>query len=431
MGNGLLLHTYKGQVQDLSVFVESYSRDAVEVATLVVENRDLLATGRRQLDLLEALGRGNRAAMSDLDTALGILEQGGEVGEELVQRLHPALPLTIDAQLLLPDSLALNGVVHSSDGLLEELLSENELADVRRHLQRPVFERLKWTTGDYIALAAAVLTGLAVDMLNMAWRVNSPIDKDGVLRDWFEKKLHNHSNNNPIDYQGRGFGGKSHRVRSWGHDLSRFLEAVKQTAEGEFRGKSWSYSKPIEVISKANQHGNPYPQMSWFAAFQNVVIHLFADFFSAHSLPLPLSSVVYENCGREMRKFVHELYGNGYNLRHIALNSVEVLLACLVIEVWLWLQYGLEQTQEPAVKLKKYEMRAAAMGFLSGANIGGCLLFENPFLLNIPLLIAAVDSAVRMYVLDMKRHSELRKGTRSIQDLLTSWSQLQVAMEEH
>lgn len=424
------MHTYEEQVQDLQVVVETHSRGATEVAISVTNNKDLLAIGRQQVELIEALTCDTRQIVDDLDKALTILEKGGEVDEELARKLKPAPSLVIDPQLLLSDSLASNGVIHSTHALLEELLSEHELADVRKHLQRPIFERLKWTKGDYIAIAASVLIGLAIDLFNVAWRVNSPIDKNGVLRQWFNEKLHKHSDGSPIDYQGLGFGGELHRVRSRGHDLARFFEAVRQTMEGEFRGKRWSYSTPIDVISNVNQYGKPYPQMDWFAAFQNVALHLFADFFSAHSLPLPLSSVVYENCGREMRIFVHTLHRNGYNLRHLTLNSVEILLTYLAIEVWLWLQYGNEKAQEPAVKLRKYEMRTAVTGLLSGANIGGCLLFKNPFLLNIPLLIAAVDSAVRMYLFDARRHSELQKEIRNIEDLFTAWSYLQVETEQ-
>jgi len=428
MSNGLLLHTYDKQLQDLQVLVETHAHRAEEIAVTTVANSRLLALSRQQIEMMQTLAYDNKATMDNLDQVLTVLERGGTVDEELAQKLKPIATFTIDTNLLLPDSLASSGVVHSTDMLLSELLSESELADVRKHLQRPLFERLRWTKGDYIVVAASVLVGLAIDIFNIAWRVNSPIDKDGVLRQWFSDRLHKHPSDSPIDYQGPGFGGELHRVRSRGHDLSQFFEAMRQTMEGEFHGTRWSYGKPIDVISSVNQHGKPYPQMDWFAAFLNVVVHLFGDFFSSHSLPLPLSSVVYENCGREMRIFVHELYENGYNLRHLTLNTVEVMLAYLAIEVWLWLQYGNDERKEPTVKLKKYEMRSAATGFLSGANIGGCLLFENPFLLNIPVLIVAVDSAARMLSVQTKRHSWILKESRNIDELFIAWDRLRSEM---
>ncbi|MGO9119553.1 MAG: hypothetical protein ACLQPD_18330 [Desulfomonilaceae bacterium] len=78
------------------------------------------------------------------------------------------------------------------------------------------------------------------------------------------------------------------------------------------------------------------------AAFVNMLVHLFADFFSTHSLPLPLTTVVYDSAGREFRKFVHDLYQGGFHLRHVAIGGIEVLLSHTAIEVWLWMQYGSE-----------------------------------------------------------------------------------------
>lgn len=39
----------------------------------------------------------------------------------------------------------------------------------------------------------------------------------------------------PIDYTGPNFGGPAHRVRSAGHDIGRFFEALNQIRSGTFR----------------------------------------------------------------------------------------------------------------------------------------------------------------------------------------------------
>lgn len=194
---------------------------------------------------------------------------------------------------------------------------------------------------------------------------------------------------------------------------------MRQTAQGEFSGTRWSYGTAREVLSKVNQWGNPYPTMSWTAAFLNVSIHLFADFFSAHSLPLPLSSVVYDNFPREFRKFVNDLYEGGFNLRHLALNSIEVLLSALVIEAWFFLHYGNEKS--PAISLKKYEMRASVFGILSGSNIAGCIAFENPFLLNIPVIIATFDSSAKLVLLKLNQHDKVEIASRNLSEIMNEW----------
>lgn len=415
------------QFNNLQILVKAHLYSSEDVARSALQNKKLIEGCIRQIKSSQASYEKISKDVNNLDQILCLMELEKEVDENLIQNLLPSpIPHTDACE----NNLFSNGFIFSGRDILNELLTDTELSTIERHLGRLEFERLRWTKGDYIAIAISTLIGIALDTFNMAWRVNSPIDRDGKLRRWFNDKLHHHPSNNPIDYQGQGFGGNLHRVRSRGHDLTRFFDAIRQTSEGEFSGTRWSYSKPIEVISSVNQFGVSYPSMDWISAFMNVSVHLFGDFFSALSLPLPLSSVVYENCGREMRKLVHELYENGFSLRHITLNSIELLLSYLSIEVWLWMQNGFENRKKPVVQLKKYEMRSAVTGLLSGWNIGGCILFENPFLLNIPMLIAAVDSAAKLVAMKIQRDSWVRKETRNIQELVEAWESMAQAVRQ-
>lgn len=190
--------------------------------------------------------------------------------------------------------------------------------------------------------------------------------------------------------------------------------------DGEFRGVYWKDKTPFEIITTLNQYGNKYPQMDFFAALVNVSLHLFADFFSQYSLPLPFSSVVFENGSREFRKFVADLYDNGFNLRHISINGLQVFLSWITMKIWLWLQY--DDTKTDSVKMKEYEMRLAITGMLSAANISGCVFYQNPFLINIPALVGTIDNAVKLYLLNNKRKSQLFKEIRNIDDLLEQWA---------
>ncbi|OGQ26428.1 MAG: hypothetical protein A2138_09955 [Deltaproteobacteria bacterium RBG_16_71_12] len=419
----MILHRYDEQLRDLTSLVDAHNDNAWAIATAVSDERLVLKQARSRLAVVNTQHAAFSGDLSRLEAAISALERDPHDADIAMQALSgwvgpaeedPSVPAT---------SLARTGVIRIHSDLLLALLSEDETAALRKHLARPTFERLRWATGDYLVCGACALLGLGLQILNYAWRPNSPIDQDGGLRRWFDDRLHHHTLNSPIDYQGPGFGGGLHRVRTRGHDLARFFEAVDQTARGEFAGVRWSYGTAAEVIQAANQYGTTYPPMSWLAAFVNVTVHLFGDFFSAHSLPLPLSSVVYENARRELRKFVHDLYENGFNLRHVSLGALEVLLAHLAIEVWLWLQYGKSRHDDP-VQMKRYEMRAAVMGFLSGANIAGCALFENPFLLDIPVLIAAVDSAIRLLGLRAKSASWVFKEIRNLDELFSEWNSL-------
>jgi len=425
----LTIHTYDEQVRRFGAAVDAHAIGGRTIAENAVDNSNALHLCRRRLSLVQALSQDLSDDLKRLDRVLTALEHERPDVDE-------AARLLADdewSNLVVPGCFA--GVpcygfqqTFSDEDLLLALLPSNELASVRSHLARPTFQRLRWSKGDYLVVGACVIIGLAIELVNTAWKVNSPIDPEGHIRKWFDKELHIHEPRNPIDYQGTGFGGGFHRARSRGHDLARFLEAVRQTADGEFRGRRWAYGKPIEVITRINQYGNQYPEMDWFAAFVNVTTHLFADFFSSYSLPLPLTSVVYDFCGREFRKFVVDLYENGFHLRHVTAGATQVLLAYLGIEVWLWLQNGIDARQTESVSLKRAEMRASSMALLSGANLAGCALIQNPFNLNIPTLIAAVDSAVHLWKLNRQQNFWMYKEARNFDELVKAWIQTEATV---
>ena len=422
----MLIFQSEEQIRQLGVSVETHKHNAEDIAERTLDNNALLAQCRQSLEMARLAQKSFDDDLSRLDEALSILESSEPDFTAALKSLDGWGSLVADDRLLPSVSLARQGLVRRPDDILDQLVSPEELETLRGYLDRDAFERLRWTKGDYIVCGACVLVGLALETLNLAWMNKSHIDPQGTLNEWFNKNIHEKLPHpgSPIDYQGKDFGGPFHRALGRGHDLARFLDAVDQTARGEFRGTVWDYGKPYEVIRKVNQFGKSYPEMTWTAAFVNVLVHLFADFFSTHSLPLPLTSVVYENTGRELRTFIQHLYQGGFHLRHVAIGGIEVLLSYTAIEVWLWLQHGSAGRKTDSVSLKRYEMRAAATGFLSGANIGGCLLYQNPFLLNVPILMSAIDSSIRILNLRRKQQSWIYKEIRNLDELYASWNTL-------
>ncbi len=91
--------------------------------------------------------------------------------------------------------------------------------------------------------------------------------------------------------------------------------------------------------------------------------------------------------------------------------------------MWLWHQNGADALRTAPVSLKRAEMRASTMALLSGTNLSGCALLQDPFNLNVPTLIAAVDlrgvpleaqSAARP--LDVQRGTEPRRAHGSLDE---------------
>lgn len=325
-------------------------------------------------------------------------------------------------------SLMLREKPYTHEELLKQLVTDEELVEIKAYLNRPLYERIKWTNGDYIAVFIATIMGIGIEGLNLVWRPASPVDKEGFINKWFDKKLHNHEKGCPIDFMVRRndykFDFQSHRVRSSGHDISRFYDGLKQVMEGKFHGVEWKHGKRIDIIREVTLFGNKYPTKDWLAAFTTLVVHLAADFCSAHSLPLPLSSKVYEDCSGEFGEFIHDAYNNGFNSRHLTLNTIEVFLTIFTIKIWLWMKYGFDNRKKPEIRLQEYEMRTAVMGTLAGVNLTECAVFRNSYLLNIPVLISTIDSTVQMLHRKMDRNSMIMKAQRNTDDILAAYQEL-------
>ena len=89
-------------------------------------------------------------------------------------------------------------------------------------------------------------------------------------------------------------------------------------------------------------------------------------------------------------------------------------------EIWFW------KLEKAEVKLQEYEMRTAALGALSSANLAECVVLKNPYLLNIPVLVSSVDSAVQMLRRKFDRNSAILKADRNLDDILRMYRELLV-----
>jgi hypothetical protein len=109
--------------------------------------------------------------------------------------------------------------------------------------------RARWTQDDVAAVACAGLIGVAATWFDAA--IDSAVrdrlkelSKTPLIRRWErEAKL-------PIDYSGKAFGTRGHRLRSAGHDLARPFEALRQIRRGEFRGYSWDHGRRVTHVIK-------------------------------------------------------------------------------------------------------------------------------------------------------------------------------------
>ncbi len=198
-------------------------------------------------------------------------------------------------------------------------------------------QRLPWERGDLVVVGIAGLVGALANLYDtqidaavldgLSW-----LKKSDLLRQW-EKDAARLS----IDYTGPKFGGPAHRVRSAGHDIGRFFNALNQVRTGTFEGTWWEDGERFVEVVTTTRSGKPFvaapePHL----ALVLLLKHWAADFVTPMSLPLPGWSLLYEMPNRDLRKFAHDAYagtnsGDGLNLRSGVLTPGLGMMATEVI----------------------------------------------------------------------------------------------------
>ena len=213
-----------------------------------------------------------------------------------------------------------------------DLISEEELKQIEKELDKIIPKETKWNKSDFIVVFIASIFGSLTDII-LSDRNNNFTGKDSVFEQKIEK-LHRHEEGAPIDYQGKGFGGGYHRGLSRGHDPLRFIEGIKQFKNGTFEGIRYENGKAIKVISKTNQYQTPYEQLSTIDAIIRYMRHILADFCSSASLPFPGFTFLSEANNRDLRIFAADMYTNGFNCKNIVTQSLSTIIIEIIIRIY-------------------------------------------------------------------------------------------------
>lgn len=206
--------------------------------------------------------------------------------------------------------------------------------------------------------------------------------------------------NNPIDYQEPGAFGGDHRLYSYGHDLFRFFEGVRQTMFGEYAGVSsvgWG-----ELVKEFPE----YEQLDFGTAVIVNLLHLFKDFCTVRSLPLPGMTVLANLNGDQMPAFAEKLYiDHGFNLRIVTGQALSVAAIEIMLRVYLFLRYFNADAPKEAIRSKRSKMLLFTHSFAMLFNLGKVAVTKNPFMLNVPQLLM-----IAKYCFQIARDSmDLRK----------------------
>ncbi|MFC3964258.1 hypothetical protein [Nocardia jiangsuensis] len=177
-------------------------------------------------------------------------------------------------------------------------------------------QRLQWERGDLLVVGISGLLGALANLYDH--RVDAAVlgglaqlKKSDLLRRWERETARL-----PIDYTGPKFGGPTHRVKSAGHDIGRFCTALNQIRTGTFEGTWWEEGRRMTGLATTTRSGLPFAQASEpHLAVALLLKHLAADFVTPMSLPLPGWTLLCEMPDPTLRKFAHDAYAGGLNLR--------------------------------------------------------------------------------------------------------------------
>lgn len=238
----------------------------------------------------------------------------------------------------------------------------------------------KW---DFIFMAVAGTLGALADLvLGRAEGFPEPkIKNDSIwglgkhLKEYDIKK-------NPIDFQEPGAFGGDHRLYSYGHDLLRFFNGVRQTMTGEYVGISSVQGGVLNNVQSG------YQNVDFKTALIMNILHLFKDYFTKRSLPIPGMSLLANFNGDKMPEFAEKLYiDNGFNLRVLSGQVLSVAVIEIILRVYLFIRYYKSGESKKAIEAKRTKMLFFTHSFAMLFNLGKVIVTKNPFMLNTGQLI--------------------------------------------
>ncbi len=330
--------------------------------------------GQHLAENLDALARD----IEDLEKLAATALNDEPAGPELIERVQ-AEPGSLDYQALTAHNRNRRKELDWGDVDLPALLSGEQRAALSCWT---VQDRIRWTPDDFLIVGFAGATGVLAAAFDT--RADSLV-RDGL--GWLKttelmQRWEAEAKRMPIDYTGPKFGGPAHRVRSPGHDVLRFVNALHQVRTGTFTGMFWQDKRKITVHRSTNNYGKAFATTTDpLEATALLLKHWAADVITPLSLPLPGFSLLTELPVREVRAFANRAYaglefggpGTGMNIRSsmatpaLSVFAVEVLIRSHVHLQTYRSSGGFELA--PRMRRKRIEMLLAAHSLSSAASL--------------------------------------------------------------
>jgi hypothetical protein len=276
----------------------------------------------------------------------------------------------------------------SSDEFVIQILKEIDTIDVKPLFKESiVFDKWDWIViglSSFVASLSDIVIGRPSGFKEPNIKNNSMLGLGKKIKD-FEMR------SNPIDFQDlKSFGG-DHRLYSYGHDLLRFMEGVRQTMSGEYKGISSGFAG--EVVK---QFGN-YDAASLEKVILINALHLIKDFCTAKSLPLPGMTILANLNDDKMPEFVEKLYCDyGVNLRTMAAQAISLSVIEITIRLYSYLRYFNQDIDKDLHEDKLKKMLLLSHCIAGTINIGKVVVTQNPFMLNTGQFVLIIKYVVQL-----------------------------------
>jgi hypothetical protein len=264
---------------------------------------------------------------------------------------------------------------------------ENEIKLLSNEMEDINIKSLPFDKWDYlVVLLAGVCGGLIDVFLGKPGGYAEPKIKNDSFFGLGQKLKDFNIDNNPIDRHIPGAYGGNHRLFSYGHDLFRFFKGVKlilgQTDEIGIAGTGGILSGNFSNFNS--------PDSIW-KAILILAIHLYKDFWTCRSLPIPGSTIIANLNNDKMPQIIDELTNNReVNLRQLSGQLLSVTVVELIIRIYTFFKYYNSEISKDQINHKRNKMLLLGHSTAMLFNVGKIIVTENPFFLNWAQLIRII-----------------------------------------
>jgi len=289
----------------------------------------------------------------------------------------------------------------------------HQIEELTESIDSICIESLKWDHNDLLCVfLTGVIGGVADILIGKPGGYEEPKIKDiSFLGRKIKNPLKSFDlNNNPIDKHIPGAPLGDHRLYSYGHDLLRFIQGIKLILTGTGPVGINGSGGMLELAQAPE--GYVDPDAVWKAIIV-LVLHLYKDFWTARSLPIPGSTLIAELNNNSMPEWLDEITNDKeVNLRMLSGQAFSIAINEIIPWLYLKIKYRHEDIANSmrVEKLTKMKLIGHSVSLLF--NVGKVVTTQNPLLLNYGQIVRILTLAIKAIVseADMKNKAKIKAG---------------------